>query len=89
MAVYGSPLPTERASVRVAALQQDRARVPAHGPRWLGTEFIRAMRCHVFTLDDWARTLELQQIECVGPGDALQSGAVPGRSLVMSLIAVE
>ncbi|MGR4932196.1 hypothetical protein ACIPUD_36135 [Bradyrhizobium sp. CAR08] len=33
------------------------------------------MRSHVFTLDDWGRTLEVQEIECVGPGDALQLGS--------------
>lgn len=71
--------------MRVAALQQDRARVPAHGPRRLGTEFIRAMRCHVFTLDDCGRTLDCNRLSALAREMLFRvsrRGKRPARSLV-------
>jgi hypothetical protein len=33
------------------------------------------MRCYIFTLDGWGKTLDVQEIECVSAEEALQFGS--------------
>ncbi|MET4296939.1 hypothetical protein ABIB06_007704 [Bradyrhizobium sp. LB8.2] len=33
------------------------------------------MRCHIFTRDDWGKTLDVQETECGSPEEALQLGS--------------
>jgi hypothetical protein len=33
------------------------------------------MRCYIFTLDGWGKTLDVQEIECGSPEEALQLGS--------------
>ena len=33
------------------------------------------MRCYIFTLDDWGKTLDVQEIECGNAEEALQLGS--------------
>lgn len=33
------------------------------------------MRCHIFTLDDWGRILDVQEVDCTSPEEALQLGS--------------
>lgn len=33
------------------------------------------MRCHIFTLDDWGRTLDVQEVDCGSTEEALQLGS--------------